>query len=103
LDKRRAKIEKKCLRATKNKGVLKVVSACNGEDFWWSSSAAIFAECMACVAAIEKVEFKHCPRGINVVAHTLARYCFESKNSYNLVDEPPSCIVSKLLDDVIVV
>jgi ribonuclease HI len=82
---------------------LDVVNACNGEDFWWSSSAAIFVECMTSVAAIGKVEFKHCPREINVVAHTLARYCFESTNSCNWVDEPPSCIMSKLLDDVIVV
>jgi hypothetical protein len=64
---------------------------------------AIFTECMASVAAIGKVEFKHCPREINVVAHTLARYCFESKIFCNWVDEPPSCIMSKLLDDVTVV
>jgi hypothetical protein len=92
-----------CTGVQAESDAMEVVSACNGEDIWWSSSAAIYANFMASVAVIGKVDFKHYPQETNVVAHTLARFCFHSKNSCNWADEPPSCIVSKLMDDVIVI
>jgi hypothetical protein len=71
---------------------------------WWSSAAAIYAECVDSISVIiGKVTFKHCSRETNKVAHYLARFSFDSKNSCNRVDEPPSYILSKLLDDVTIV
>ena len=52
---------------------------------------------------IGKVKFKHCPRSANGVAHELARKCYVSNFSCNWVDEPPSFILDKLIDDVTIV
>jgi hypothetical protein len=49
---------------------------------------------------IDKVSFKHCPREANEVAHDIARFCFSSKASCNWVDEPPSFLLEKLINDV---
>jgi ribonuclease HI len=81
---------------------MEVINACTGEEMWWSSAAAIYAECVDSISVIGKVTFKHCSRETNKVAHYLARFSFDSKISCNWVDEPPSCILSKL-DDVTIV
>jgi hypothetical protein len=46
------------------------------------------------------VTFKHCPREANEVAYDLARECFSNNIFYNWIDELPSFILSKLLNDV---
>jgi hypothetical protein len=58
--------------------------------------------CISSISILGKVEFRHFPRESNEVAYNLARFCYDSKNSCNWVDEPPSCILSKLLADVII-
>ena len=70
---------------------------------WWSEPAAIFADCVDLIVSIGKVIFTHCPREANGVAHELARQCFVSKISCNWIDEPPSFILDKFLNDVTIV
>jgi ribonuclease HI len=89
-----------CNRVEAESDAVDVINACNGEEMWWSSAAAIYADCISSIATLGEVKFRHCPRESNEVAHNLARFCYDSKNSCNWVDEPPSCILSKLLDDV---
>jgi len=79
---------------------LEVIEACSGEETWWGASSAIYSDCIDLVALIGRVSFKHCPREANEVAHELARSCFIDKISCNWVDEPPSFILGKLVNDV---
>ena len=82
---------------------LEVIEACSGEEAWWGESSAIFADCVDLITQIGTVTFRHCPREANEVAHELARLCFVEKRSCNWVDEPPSCIIGKLVNDVTIV
>jgi hypothetical protein len=79
---------------------METVDACSGNEVWRGESSAIFAHCLDLATLIDNVWFKHCPREANGVAHELARNSFCDQNSCNLVDEPPSFIISELLDDV---
>ena len=63
----------------------------------------LIADCIDLMALIGSVSFKHCPREANEVAHELARSCFIDKISCNWVDEPPSFILGKLINDVTIV
>jgi hypothetical protein len=49
------------------------------------------------------VEFKHCSREANEAAHEIASFCYSCKSDRNWVSDPPSFILSKLLNDVIIV
>jgi hypothetical protein len=82
---------------------LQVIYFCNGQTRWWDSAAAIFAECVDTSSLIGKVIFKHCYRSCNQAAHALANFCFCNKSSFSWLDEPPDCVVSKLVDDVNIV
>ena len=73
------------------------------EDTWWNESVAIFANIVDLGLNIGNVEFKHISREANKVAHELARGCFIDKISCNWVDEPPSFILGKLVNDVTIV
>jgi ribonuclease HI len=77
------------------------VDACSGDEPWWGESSAIFADCVDLAALVGNVSFKHCPREANEAAHELARVCFSSISSCNWVDEPPSFLLEKLINDVI--
>jgi ribonuclease HI len=79
---------------------LETIHACTGEERWWGESVATYADCVDLRALIGNVQFKYCPREANGVAHELARVCFSSKNSCNWVDEPPSFLLDKLINDV---
>ena len=61
----------------------------------------MFAECVDIVSSIEKVIFKHCLRSCNQAAHVLASHSFCNKINSSWVNEPPACLIPKLLDDVI--
>jgi hypothetical protein len=76
------------------------VEACTEDEAWWGESSAIFADCVDLASLIDKVSFKHCLREVNEVAHDIARFCFSSKASCNWVDEPPSFLLEKLINDV---
>ena len=55
---------------------LDVIQACTGEQSWWSTQAAIFADCVDLVANIGSVKFAYCLREANEVAHELAKNSF---------------------------
>ena len=82
---------------------LETVEALTGEYRWWNASAAIFADCVDFVAAIGKVEFKHCSRKANQTAHEIARFSFLNDLSCNWVEEPPGFLLNKLVNDVTIV
>jgi hypothetical protein len=78
----------------------KTVETCSCEEMWWGESSAIFADCVDLASLIGNVIFKYCPREANKVAHELARFCFSSRSSCNWVDESPSFLLEKLINDV---
>jgi hypothetical protein len=73
---------------------------CSGEERIWNEATTVYADILEQASQIGKVEFTHCGRDLNSVAHELARFCFSSGNSCIWVDEPPSFILDKLLNDV---
>lgn len=77
-----------------------MINFCTGQSQWWDAAASIFADCVDLASLIGKVKFKHCYRSANFVAHELASYSFCNKYSSSWVDDPPDCIVDKLLNDV---
>ena len=62
-------------------------------------ASAIFADCVDLVTAIGNVKFQHCFRAANEVDHELARICSSDENSCNWVDEPPSFLLSTIVND----
>ena len=79
---------------------LTVINCCSGQSTWWDAAAAIFAECVDISTLIGKVNFKHCFQSANQAAHVLANFSYCNKLSSSWTDEPPDCLVSKLVDDV---
>jgi ribonuclease HI len=79
------------------------VEAFSGEDVWWGDSSAIFADCVDLASLIDKISFKFSPREANGVAHELARNSYETNSTCNWADEPPSFILSFLLNDVTII
>jgi hypothetical protein len=71
------------------------------ETYQWGESSAIFADCVDLAVLVGNVSFKHYPREANEAAHELARVCFSSISSCNWVDEPPSFLLEKLINDII--
>jgi ribonuclease HI len=82
---------------------LETVEACTGENTWWNTSSAIYADCDDYAINIGNVHYRFYHREANEVAHELARECFLNKVNCNWVDEPPSFILAKLIDDVTVI
>ena len=79
---------------------LEVINFCVGQERWWDPAAAIFASCIDEAAMTGKVDFLHCLREANGVAHELADFCFKSIIDCNWLDDPPDFLVDKLLNDV---
>lgn len=77
-----------------------VIDACSRRHQWYDPVAATYAQCMETAGAIGKVEFRHVHREANGVAHELARMCFLDEFPCNWIDEPPSFILSALMNDV---
>jgi hypothetical protein len=74
-----------------------------GEEAWGGEASAVFADCVDLMTQIGNISFKYCPREANEVAHDLARSCFLDKISCNWIADPPSFILSKLINDVAIV
>jgi hypothetical protein len=49
------------------------------------------------------VNFKHCRREANDAPHELASFCYNNGNSCNGVNEPLIFLLSKLIDNVIII
>jgi ribonuclease HI len=79
---------------------LETINSCTGVDTWWSESAPIFADIVDLASNIDKLEFKHIPREANLVAHEIARSCFVIKVNCTWDDDPPSFLLSSLINDV---
>ena len=92
-----------CTNVIAESDAMEIVEACMGEETWWGESSATFADCVDLATLIGNVSFKFCPREANEVAHELASSCFIDKISCNWVDEPPSFILGKLVNDVTIV
>jgi ribonuclease HI len=82
---------------------LETINACNGDEVWWGEESAIFADYIDLASHIDGVEYRHCYREANEVAHELARNCFTDRNSCNLLIEPPSFILPMLINDVTII
>lgn len=52
----------------------------------------MYADCVDLVTKIGDVQFKHCVREANIVAHEVAKHCYENGISCHWVDNPPSFI-----------
>ena len=73
-----------------------------GQAEWWDAAAAIFAECIDTATLIGKVIFRHCFQDANFVAHELAKFSFCKKCGGSWTNEPPSFLLSQLVNNVIV-
>jgi hypothetical protein len=89
-----------CSNVIAESDLLETIQACTGEERWWGESSATYADCVDLSSLIGNVQFKFYQREANGVDHELARFCFSSKNSCNWVDEPPSFLLDKLINDV---
>jgi hypothetical protein len=69
---------------------------------WWNESVAIYADCIDISMLIGTVKFKSCPRKANQVALEIAKFSFLHNQTRNWVDEPPSFILDRLVNDVTV-
>jgi ribonuclease HI len=61
---------------------LELVQAFNGEREVWSPYSAILSDCYLMAQGIGNILVQHCPREANGVAHTLARYSFNSSTTF---------------------
>jgi ribonuclease HI len=80
----------------------KTIEACTGIETWWSGQAAVYADCLDIATSIGEVLFKSCPSEANQVAHEIARFSFSNNQTCNWVDEPPSFILDRLINDITV-
>jgi hypothetical protein len=80
---------------------LEVINMLNDRGFSGTAAAPIFEDILVQSISFTKVCFVHCPRDVNLVAHCLAKNCDSQPNVW--VDDPPSFILSLLIDDVAVI
>jgi ribonuclease HI len=67
---------------------LERIHACNGTIEIWSPYSAILAECFLKASNIESVSFQHCPRKANQVAHNLAKFAYDTKQTFSWDGDP---------------
>jgi hypothetical protein len=65
-----------------------------------TTAAAIFLDCNILASGFSKVSYEFFPWESNWVAHELARNCFPTFNSCIWDDDPPSFILTSLINDV---
>jgi ribonuclease HI len=71
---------------------IEVITYFSGEVEMWNEATAVYADCITITSMIGKVEYKHCLRETNEVAHLIARNSFISHISCIWVGEPPSLL-----------
>jgi hypothetical protein len=54
---------------------IEVIHYCSGQERMWNEATAVYADCLTSAGIIRKIEFTHCPREVNEVAHQIARCC----------------------------
>ena len=68
---------------------LELIQACNRKIEVWTPNAAILAESFMTVSTMEEVDFQHCLREANEVAHQLAKFVYQTKESFIWEGDPP--------------
>ena len=68
-----------CSSAIIESDSVELVQACNGEIEVWTSHAAILAEIVMKARMMDTVEFRHCMRDSNQVAHELAKQVYRRR------------------------
>ena len=68
---------------------IEVVNACAGYDRIWNKASAIYADCFIMAGMIGRVDFLHCVRETNEVAHSLAKFAYENDTSISWFEEAP--------------
>jgi ribonuclease HI len=81
---------------------VEVIDSCSGKEIWWNESVAVFADIVDISSSLDKVIFKHCARNANKVAHELAKFSFDNEQTCNWANDPPSFLLSCLINDVTV-
>lgn len=81
---------------------VELVEAYNGRTDIWSPNAAILADCFHLTHGVPMFSFKHCTREANVWTHYLARFCYDSKTSYDWVDDTHMFLLTHILLNVTV-
>lgn len=79
---------------------LELINACNGVIELWSPYTAILADCFQISQRIGNISFKHCPREANKTAHNLARLSFDCSSVFMWDGDPPSSVLSDVINDV---
>jgi ribonuclease HI len=79
---------------------LETVEACTGETTWWTTSSAIYVDCVDYAVNIGNVHYRFCHREANKVPHELAKECFQIQVSCNWVNELPGFTIQTLINDV---
>jgi ribonuclease HI len=89
-----------------------ITEACSGAERWWTESAAVYVDC---VGRMHRLMQRLGPSPLskkyvdcvdyattigNQVAHEIARFCFSNNISCNWIDEPPSFLLDRLINDV---
>ena len=92
-----------CKKVIVDSDCLVVIQACNGEIDIWSPYTAILADIFKKAFRIGLVSFVHSPREANKVAQNNARLSFNSNLSLYWEDEPPSVILTDLIEHVTII
>jgi ribonuclease HI len=87
-------------RVTVESDSLEVIQACKSEVEVWSPHSAILYDCFSKAQEFDFIDFTHCNREANNVAHELARYAFTSNSVVRWDESPPSFILPFVLKDV---
>lgn len=89
-----------CSPTTIESDCLELCQAYNGEIEVWGPYTAILVDCFVRAANIGSITLHHCSREANTVAHNLARFAYDSDSSFVWDGDPPSFIVSDVINDV---
>jgi ribonuclease HI len=59
------------------------IEAYAGIETWWSTPAAVYADCLDLATTIGDIKFKYCPQEANQAAHEIARFSFLHNQTCN--------------------
>ena len=57
---------------------LEVIEACKGGQTWWNEEVVVYVNCINLVTEIGIVQYSHCLREANDVAHGIAKHSYEN-------------------------
>jgi hypothetical protein len=69
-------------------------------DEFCKSRCKISRECVDLASEFNMMKFKYCPREANQDSHEIAKSSFLNKSSCIWIDEPPSFLISTIINDV---